>query len=65
MSGTPIIDPDLSEHLKICKAAWYEITVADNKIHISEQDEDLLDYAIGAIDTVDSEEANIIDAMES
>lgn len=71
MLGTIIIEPHLTEHLKACKEVWFETTLGDDRVHISDLDDDFLEYTVGAIDTqrlVEFDEigqANIDNAMET
>lgn len=71
MQGTLITEPNLTKHLKVCNAARYETIVGDNMIHVNEEDNDFLDYAIGALDTDDLNDideigqANIDNAMKT
>lgn len=51
IQGTLITKPNLTEYLKVCKVAWHETIVRDNRIHVSELDDEFLNYAIGALDT--------------
>lgn len=71
MQGILVTEPELTDHLKKCNAYWFETTMGDNKIFVSELDDDILDYEMIAYDSADLAaldeigEANIINAMEA